>query len=172
MADGTTQINAEIEAAKTLKLALGQEAEDAELLADMIEGETSLFEMIDAVVDRIGQEQELIDGIQKRQDELSARKDRIRYRQGGYKAMIEQAMSILDAKKLERPEVTLSLSKRAPKLVIYDESAVPAQYFKRQDPAIDKKGLTAALKAIEHPDDAIPGARLDPAPKTLTIRRA
>ena len=172
MSDGAAKINAEIEAAKTLKLALGEYAEDGDLLQDMIEGETSLFEMIDLVVDRIGQEQELIDGIQKRQDELAARKERIRYRQAGLKAMIEQAMQIMDAKKLERPEATLSLSKRAPKLVIYDEAEVPGQFFKRQDPKIDRKSLADALKAIEDPRDAIPGARLEPSPQTLTIRRA
>lgn len=172
MADGSTRINAEIEAAKALKLALGEHAEDGDLLQDMIEGQTSLFEMIDAVVDQIGKEQELIDGIQKRQDELAARKERIRYRQAGFKAMIEQAMTIIETKKLERPEATLSLSKRADKLVIYDEAEVPAQFFKRQDPVIDKKSLTAALKAIDDPRDAIPGARLEPSPQTLTIRRA
>jgi len=171
MTDGVARINAEIEAAKTLKFALGEFAEDDTLLRDMIEGETSLFEMIDLVVDRIGQEQELIDGIQKRQDELSARRERIRYRQAGFKAMIEQAMQILDASKLERPEATLSLSKRAPKLVIYDEAEVSGQFFKRQDPVIDRKSLTDALKAIEDPRDAIPGARLESSPQTLTIRR-
>lgn len=172
MTDGASKINAEIEAAKAVRLALGAMAEDDELLRDMIEGQTSLFEMIDAVVDRIGQEQELIDGIQKRQEELAQRKDRIRYRQAGLKAMIEQAMQIMDAKKLERPEATLSLSKRAPKLVIYDEAEVPSQFFKRQDPVIDKKSLTAAIKAIDDPRDDIPGARLEASPQTLTIRRA
>lgn len=171
MADGVSQIGAEIEAAKALRLALGSDADDAELLSDMIEGETSLFEMIDLVLDVIQQDQELLDGITSRMDALRDRKERIRYRQAGRKAMIEQAMSIFGERKLERPEATLSLSKRADRLEIYDESEIPSQFFKRSDPVIDKKSLMDALKGLSPEDDAIPGARLTPSPDSLTIRR-
>ncbi|WP_158085673.1 siphovirus Gp157 family protein [Henriciella aquimarina] len=160
----------QIEAAKALKAALGADAEDAELLHDMIEGETDLFEMIDGVVDAIGQDKELLEGIAAREKDLRDRKERIKYRMEGRKAKIEQAMIILGDRKLERPEVTLSLSKRADKLVIENESDVPTQFFKRQDPVLDKKGLTAALKALTETDEPIPGARLEPSPDTLSIR--
>lgn len=164
------KIAREIEAAKALKIALGADAEDAELLRDMIEGETSLYEMIDGVVNLVREDDELLEGIAKREQDIKDRKERIRYRQAGRKAKIEQAMIILEARKLERPEATLSLSRRAAKLVITDESEVPTQFFKRQDPVLDKKGLAAALKALSETDEPIPGAVLEPSPDSLSIR--
>jgi hypothetical protein len=160
----------EIEAAKALRLSLGVDADDAELLADMIEGETSLFEMVARVVNAIHQDQELLDGIADREHTLKERKERIRYRQAGMKAKIEQALLIFGERKMELPEATLSLTRRAPKLVITDESAVPSQFWKRGDPTLDKTGLLAHMKALSADDEGVPGVVLEPSPDTLTIR--
>lgn len=165
------RISREIDAAKALRIALGADAEDADLLAGMIEGETSLYEMVGQVLDAIDREQELIDGITMREQELKDRKERIRYRQAGLKAKIEQALMIFGERKIELPEATLSLSKRAPKLQITDESAIPSQFWKRGDPVLDRSGLTAHLKALTDTDETVPGCALDPSPDTLTIRR-
>lgn len=165
------RIAREIDAAKALRAALGADADDAELLAGMIEGETSLYELTAQVLDAIDRDQEMIDGIAAREAELKDRKERIRYRQAGRKAKIEQALLIFGERKMELPEATLSLSKRAPKLLITDESAIPSQFWKRGDPVLDKSGLTAHLKALTDADDAVPGCALEPSPDTLTIRR-
>lgn len=165
------RIAREIDAAKALRASLGADAEDADLLADMIEGETSLYELAAQVLDAIDRDQELMDGIAAREQELKDRKERIRYRQAGRKAKIEQALLIFGERKMELPEATLSLSKRAPKLLITDESAIPSQFWKRGDPVLDKAGLTAHLKALAPTDEAVPGAALEPSPDTLTIRR-
>ena len=165
------KIAREIEAAKALKAALGADADDAELLQDMIEGETSLLEMISAVLELIQQDQELIDGIKKRADDMSARKERIEWRQSGRRAKIEQALLIFGERKLELPECTLSLRKNASKLRIYSEDEVPSQFWKRKDPTIDRKSLTAALRGLSENDEPIPGAMLEPSPDSLAIRR-
>lgn len=164
------RIAREIEAAKALKLALGADAEDADLLAGMIEGETSLYEMLDRVMDAIEREDELLNGIAAREAALKERKERIRYRQAGLKAKVEQAVLIF-GQKIELPEATLSLSKRAAKLVITDESQIPSQFWKRGDPVLDKAGLTSHLKALGPEDAPVPGCELQPSPDTLTIRR-
>lgn len=171
MAEAEAKISREIEAAKTLKLALGADADDAELLADMVEGETSLFELAAIVVDGIAKDQELIDGIVSREGQLKERKERIRHRQNGRKAKLEQALLVFGTRKMELPEATLSLSARADKLVIYDESQVPSQFWKRGDPELDKASLKAHLKALGIDDDPVPGATLEPSPDTITIRR-
>lgn len=164
------RIAREIEAAKALKAALGADAEDADLLEGMIEGETSLFEMLALVLDAVEREEELLSGIAARENVLKERKERIRYRQAGLKAKIEQAILIF-GEKVELPEATLSLSKRAPKLLITNESQIPSQFWKRGDPVLDKAGLTAHLKALQPGEGDVPGCELQPSPDTLTIRR-
>lgn len=171
MADGVENIPREIQAAKALKLALGADAEDLELLHDMIEGETELLEMVDGVVDHIQRDQELLDGIAAREHDLKERKTRITSRQGRLRAMIEQVFVILEQKKIERPEVTLSISKRADKIIITEEGEIPTQYWKPGDPVLDKKSLNAAAKNLTDEDEPIPGIRLEPQPPSLTIRR-
>ena len=103
------RIAREIEAAKILREALGADADDAVLLHDMVEGETSLMEMIDGVVELIRQDQETLDGIANRKQDLDLRKERIAFRQSKRKAKIEQALAIFGEKTLQRPEVTLTL---------------------------------------------------------------
>lgn len=157
---------AEIEAAKALKIALGMDADDAQLYHDMIEGETSLYEMIDAVFSNIQEDQEIIDGITKRESDLYERKERLKKRIGYRKAKIEQALLIFDDR-IERPEATFYLTQRAAKAVVSEESEVPSRFWKAV-PQLDKDELLKALIAGE----AVPGACLSEAPKTLTIRRA
>jgi hypothetical protein len=164
------RISREIEAAKALKASLGVDAEDAELLADMVEGETSLFELLTRVLDAIEREDELINGIAAREAQLKERKERIRYRQAGLKAKVEQAILIF-GEKVELPEATLYLSKRGPKLLITDEAAIPSQFWKRGDPTLDKAGLLAHLKKLQPGDEPLPGCELEPSPDTLNIRK-
>lgn len=160
------RIAREIEAARTLRDALGADADDAELLHDMVEGETSLFEMIDGVINLIREDQEVLDGIAARKKDLETRKERIEFRQSKRKAKIEQALAIFGERTLQRPEITLTLKRNPARLVINDESEIPSQFYKRGEPKLDKAGLKRCLKEGE----AVPGAALEPAPDTLTMR--
>lgn len=163
--------------------------EDAELVADTIEGETSLFEAIDIVLDRIADAEVMLEGLAVVIDRLSARKTRYEQRIKTDRALLEQALSIAELPKLERPAATLSISTRAPSLILTEESEIPAKYWKAGAPTLDKKALTADLKdrakALENlPEDEaqravliaslpdIPGATLSNGAPSLTIRRA
>lgn len=158
------RIAAEIEAAKALRIALGDEASDEELYHIAIDGQTSLNEMIDAIYEHIQQDQELLDGIKARESELSERKTRIKDRQDYRRAKIEQALLIY-GEKIERPEATFSLAQRQAKVIVTDEHAIPSDYWKLT-PELDREKLRRDLA-----DQAIPGALLNNAPQTLTIRR-
>lgn len=171
MADGIENIPREIQAAKALKTALGADAEDLELLHDMIEGETELLEMVDGVVDHIQQDQEIIDGIGLREHDLKERKTRIKSRQARLKAMVEQVFLILEETKIERPEVTLGTRKNADKIIVTEEEKVPTQYWKTGEPTLDKKKLNAAVTALNEDDEPIPGVVIEPQPRSLTIRK-
>jgi hypothetical protein len=93
---------------------------------------------------------------------------------------------------VRRPVATLSLSARAAKLVIDDEAAIPSSFWKVGDPRLDRSALAEAVKAsaaaraeaiVALPEDPrarveaianlppeIPGAHLEAAPPSLTIR--
>lgn len=166
------------------------DASDDELLLDMAEGETSLLEALDAILERMTVTEALIDGVKSMVEKLDARRMRFETRLKSDRALIEQALSIAELPKLERPAATLSMAARAPGLTITEESDVPATYWKAGAPTLDKKALTQALrdraKALaELPEDPqereralaevppeIPGATLSNGAPSLTIRRA
>lgn len=179
----------EAQAAKALRESIAALDADDALLLDTIEGETSLFETIDAVLARMAQDQALVRGCESVIGDLEARKARFEHRIKSDRALIEQALMIAEIDtKLERPAGTLSLAKRAPVLVVETEAEIPAQFWKTGAPTLDKKALTEALrerrKALDAlPEDPearavalaalppeIPGATLSNAAPSLTIR--
>lgn len=143
-------------------------AED-ELLMDMVEGETSLFEAIDALLVRMVESKGLAEGVAAAIREMEARQRRFEARYTTDKTIIEQALMVaeIDAK-VERPLATLSLARRAPKVEIQTEADIPAEFWKAGDPTLDRKALFAALKA----GTPVPGACLSNAAPSLTARFA
>lgn len=171
-------------------LAAVGEADDETLLIDSIEGETQLFEIVDLILGRMTDAEVMIEGIDAIEKKLSARRVRYEQRIKSDRALIEQAMSIADLSKIERPSATLSLATRPASLTITEESDIPAQFWKPSAPTLDKKALAAAIKdrakALDalpvDPDERaaaiaalppeIPGACLSNGAPSLTVRRA
>lgn len=161
------QIDREAQAARALRESLAALIENDEGLAlDMIEGETSLVECVDALLEANTQDAVIVAGAEKVVADLEARakrvEDRIRMRRG----LIEQAMVIAEIKKLERPAATLSLTNRPASLIVSDEAAIPSRFWVAADPKLDRKALGAALKDGE----AVTGATLSNAAPSLTVR--
>lgn len=129
-----------------LKELYGEET-DVGLVQGMVEGETGLFETIDAVLNQVALDLSNIDGIAKFQTTLAARKKRLEDRVDNMRTMLLNALDILEEKRFERPIATLTVKDTSPKLVIVNESEIPAQYWKSSDPTLDKKELTDALKS-------------------------
>ena len=161
------RIQREAEAAKALRDSLAKLGEgDAELLLDMTEGETSLFECIDALLLRMASDKALVVGTDAVVADLEERKRRIQKRIEFDRGLIEQAMSIAELQKIERPAATLSLAARAPSLRVDDEAAIPAEFWTAGAPKLERKALTEALKEGR----PIPGAALSNAAPSLTVR--
>jgi len=97
---------------------------------------------------------------------MNARADRFAQRAERARALLEQALTIADLKKVERPAATLSLSNRAPRLIVMDESAIPSRFWEAPPPRLNKRGVAEALKAGE----PVPGVSLSNAAPTLTMR--
>ena len=160
----------EIAAASALKEQLRSVLADAEtdtiLLTDMIEGETNLFETIDAILAQIGGDQAHIEGIEQFESKLSARKARIEKRVALMRAMLTNALEIVGERKFEQPLATLTLKAVAPKLVVTDEALIPAKYFVTSEPSLNKKAVADDIKS----NITVPGAELDNGGATVQIR--
>lgn len=165
---GYRDIQKEAIAAKSLVESFrAQAGDDDELLADMVEGETELFEAIDRLLQRMLDTRVMVTGIERAEEQLFERRRRFEKRVEADKALIEQALMVADINtKVERPLATFFLSKRQPKVEISTEADIPAEFWKAADPVLDKKALLDALKA----DQVVPGACLSNAAPTLTVR--
>ena len=167
MSDDQHNLHRQMNAAAALKCSLKDVlGDDDDTMRDMIEGETSLHEMIERVVMSMDEDEMLVTGISSRIDELTQRKKRIEDRIGSKRAMVEQAMMIGEIDRLERPSFTLSLRKVPPKAEITDESLIPSVYWEAQPPKLNKRELLSALKDKKD----IPGAILGNGGITLQIR--
>jgi hypothetical protein len=196
MSEAPTDLHRSIEAAKSLRLELSRliAGEDEQALADTFDGETTLDTEIRAAVLSIEEDEIFISGIKARESELKARRARLEKRVEATRGLIEQAMTVANWPKLEMDIGTVSVGKAAPRIEIDNESEVPTQFWKRQDPVLDKAGLgktlrerqkaldaiaklktveerAAALAALETEMPAIPGCHLETAGVSLTIRR-
>lgn len=140
--------------------------DDEELRLDMVEGQTRLFDVLDALLVKDLETASLLAGLDEAQKVIDFRRERFKARAQALRATIEQAMMLLEVKKLERPTATLSLAERKPKVCISDEAALPSRFFK-SEPKLDKKALNEAVLSGEE----IAGAYIDNGTVSLTVRR-
>lgn len=147
----------EAQAAVALKESLGQLAQDDEtLLIDSIEGETEFFDVVDAFLAEIAEDDAMCDAIDAQVSALKARKERFAKRSETRRSLIEQAWIVAELPKVQRPLATIFLSNRAPKVIVETESDIPPKYWKEADPVLDKKLLADDLKARRDALEAIP----------------
>jgi hypothetical protein len=88
-------------------------------------------------------------GLDKAKSTMEARKKRLEGRVDIMRTMLASALEILEEKRFERPLATVTLKPTPRKVLITDEAAIPAQFWKTPDPTLSKKDLADALKAHE-----------------------
>lgn len=167
IANPANNLAREMEAAEILKshlrTVLGEQEtaqdEDSQLLLDMIEGETGLLETIDVVLGQIGQDKSNIEGIEKFEGSLKARKDRMERRVEMMRAMLVNTLEILEQRRFERPIATLTLKDVPAKLQIVNEVDIPSLWWKQGDPSLDKRALGDALKERQRAIDELRESR-------------
>lgn len=140
--------------------------DDPEFLFEFAEAQTNIFELIDLMLTEDAADDGLVRGLKSVIDELAARRSRVERRKDRRRVLLEQALLLLETKRLDRPAASLSLVARAGKLDVLDEAALPARFFVSV-PALDRGALKSALEAGE----AVDGATLTPSSTTLTVRR-
>jgi hypothetical protein len=194
--DISNDLHRSIEAAKSLRFDLARMlAGDEQALTDTFDGETTLDAEIRAAVLAIEEDEIFVTGIKVREAELKNRRLRLEKRIEATRGLIEQAMTVANWPKLEMDIGTVSVGKATPRIEIDDESEIPTQFWKREEPTLDKAGLTKVLrerqKALDNvleisvPEERaralaklneemppIPGCHIENGGVALTIRRA
>ncbi len=155
------------DAARDLIAAIRADYDDEKLVHDMAEGETSIMEAIDAALSEIDDCEAIVAGCKAQADILLSRASKFDARKDRIRALIEQAMLIADLPSAKRPTATVTVKRTPPKPVIFDESLIPAIYFKAPPPVLDRAAVNAAAK-----DGAsIPGVTMSNGGISLQIRR-
>ena len=154
----------EAELAAQIRAALA-EADDEDLIIDCVEGETSLFELIDRVMADDAEDAGHIAGIKVRQDDLRERKARLERRQSVRRSVVQAALDTAGIRKLERPEYTASLRAVPAGVEVTDPDALPDDLVRiKREP--DKAAIKKALEA-----GPVAGARLTNGGETISVRR-
>jgi hypothetical protein len=162
-------LSKELAAARALRESIAAViGDDAETMRDTIEGETGLHEAIASVIALMREDEILMLGLSEMLTAMEARRHRLEERAKRCRAAIEQAMSIGELTRLDLPDVSLTLKRVPPNLEITDEAKVPAEFWKAQDPKLDKSALKAALKEGR----AVEGATLGNGGIAVQIRRS
>lgn len=132
---------------------------DTLTLRDAVEGETGLFDTVDAVIAQIAEDEARVEGIDAFAAKMAARKQRLANRAEHMRTLLLNTLDMLEEKRMERPLATVTLKQTAPKLAVIDESKVPVRFWKTPDPVLSKQDLGDALKARKAAFDALSADR-------------
>ncbi|MBA4211063.1 MAG: hypothetical protein C0454_16180 [Parvibaculum sp.] len=141
---------------------------DDETLADTLEGETGLNEALAALIRSREEDLGLITGLKARLEALKGRLERFQDRAETKRRLVADVMSRAEIKRLVEADFTVSLRMTPPSLLIEDEEAIPADYWKPQPPKLDRIALGDALRAGQKVEGAVLGASRP----SITIRIA
>ncbi|RRY11378.1 hypothetical protein EGJ58_06865 [Brucella anthropi] len=142
-------------------------AEDEELRADTIEGETDAYRVLGKIIAIERDANTMLLAIGERAKDLAARKDRYTRRKDAMRALLLRLLKAANLNRVSLPEATVSIGKGRSGVEIVDESLLPDNVVKlKREP--DKTAIKAALDAGED----VPGAALRVGGETITVRAA
>lgn len=142
-------------------------AEDDELRADTIEGETDAYRVLGKIVAIERDANSMVLAIGERAKELAARKDRYTRRKDAMRVLLLRLLKAANLNKVSLPEATVSIGKGRAGVEIVDEALLPDNVVKlKREP--DKTAIKAALDAGED----VPGAVLREGQPSVTVRAA
>lgn len=140
-------------------------AEDVELFADTLEGETGLYEILEKALSARQEADMMVSAIKERETALEARRKRYEAQSAAYKALMLSLMQYASQDKVTLVTATLSISKGRTSVEVENEDELPQGYFATKKVA-DKAAIKKAIEAGE----AIPGASLKTGDDSLSIR--
>ena len=149
-----------------LLMAFPELADDDQALADTLEGLSDFNEMCRHVIDSAANDKAMAAALKLRIADMQERAARFETREDRKRQAVAQAMEAAVIKKIEAPEFTISLRNNPSKVVITDETRIPAEFWKEKIvKTLDRTLLKEALET-----DIVPGAELSNGGASLTIR--
>lgn len=151
-----------------LELAPGFDPEDADLKRDMLEGETTLHEVVSQLLAEIEDDEGMIADLDEQVARRGIRMERAEKRIEARKAAIASLMDCAQETSLKLPEATVSLRtlKSRPKVV--DVAELPDEFVTVSEV---RKANTEAIKAAFEAGQSIPGVMVTNGGSSLTVRR-
>jgi len=140
-------------------------AEDEDLRADMIDGETALVPLVERLLRMKLDADTMAAAIKARKAEIAERQSRFERKADGAKALIKSVMLAADLPKVTLPDATVSITKPRTKVNILDVNELPQGYY-----AIERKAKSAEIKAALEAGETIPGAELTLGEEGLMVR--
>ena len=119
--------------------------DDAELLGDMIEAETSVEAFIGKMIELIGADEADSEGIKAYQQKLAGRKKRLEQRVTRLRVLLASVVTQLPGRRFRHALASVSAFDIDPKVILTDESQIPTKWWKRPDPVIDQSALRRYL---------------------------
>lgn len=139
---------------------------DDETLADTLEGLTELPDLLCALIRSMLEDQSLLAGLAQRLTDMRTRHARLATRIEKKRALALACMRDASITALTQPDYSAFVRKASPTLEIRAEAQIPPQFWKAQEPTLDRTALLGALKRGED----IPGATLSPTGLQLSVR--
>lgn len=139
---------------------------DGETLRDTLEGISSLPEALAAAIRLYLDDLAMATALGLRIAEMQSRLARIEASSERKRALITAVMERADLRQLKQPDFTASLRAVPARLIVADEEAIPADYWRPQPAKLDRKGLLGALLGGR----SVPGASLGNGGVTISVR--
>jgi len=139
--------------------------DDEVLLADMLEGETSIKEFLAFTVARMCEAEAFAVGINALINDLKERRDRFNDRYEAMRTLAYRIMTAADVRKLELAQATLSIRASTPKVIITDEAALPEHCIR-----VKREPDKVMIKELISQGVPISGAEMSNAEPVLSVR--
>jgi hypothetical protein len=150
---------------EALKAAYPEIEEDAELLADSIEGMTDFDRVLDRVVDAFLDTVSMKTSIAERASALKERGDRFDRKADAYRSLAHGLMEVAGKTLHVLPQATLSIRKGLTSVAVDDEQIVPQGFCR-----IERVPIKAEIKKALEAGSEVPGARLVTGAPSLSVR--
>lgn len=164
---GDVRLDAELVKAEIqrLKSAYPELADDADLLASTIEGETSFDRVMDKLAQVAIEARAMSDGLGTAIGSFKTRQQRFDKKAAAMRGMALALMEAAEQQKVVTPAATLWTRDGGTSVVVDDPNQLPQGYYSTER-VPDKTAIKAALEK----GDALPGAHLEYGNPSISIR--
>ena len=119
---------------------------DDETLADTLEGESNLADLLAEVVRSSMEDRTLSSALRDRMRQMRERLERLDARAEKKRTIVRQTMARAGLPRLVEPDFTVSVSASPVCLIVTDDSAIPSEYWLPQPDKLDRHALLTVLK--------------------------